>query len=359
MTEQLVVDNLSLQFGQQRVLEQISFRLARGRIGCLLGPSGCGKTTLLRAIAGFEPIVSGSIALAGEVVSAPGKLVLPERRRIGMVFQDFALFPHLTVAKNVGFGLRGISNDERRKRITELLHLVNLDGYENRYPHELSGGQQQRIALIRALAPRPRLLLLDEPFASQDIELREALAQEVRAILVQQHVTAILVTHDQHEAFAMADEIGVMQQGRLLQWGSAYSLYHQPASLFVADFIGQGVLLPGLVKSERLVETDLGIIEGAVPTQCGEGEPVGVLIRPDDVELSPHGTYAAQVKSRVFRGAQYLYGLQCDNGLTLLCLAPSHTILEPSEVARFNLALEHRVILPGDGAGTFVNDTIP
>jgi iron(III) transport system ATP-binding protein len=358
MSDQLVVDNLSLRFARHTVLQQVSFRLANGRIGCLLGPSGCGKTTLLRAIAGFEPIVSGTVSLAGEVVSSPGKLVLPERRRIGMVFQDFALFPHLSVADNISFGLRGMSSEERRQRVTELLHLVNLDGYQKRYPHQLSGGQQQRVALSRALAPKPRLLLLDEPFASQDVELREALAQEVRSILIKEQMTAILVTHDQNEAFAMADEIGVMQNGSLLQWDTAYNLYHRPVSLFVADFIGQGVLLPGVVKAMRLVETDLGVIEGAVPEHCGTGQTVGVLIRPDDVELSPHGTHAARVKTRIFRGAQYLYGLQCESGQEVLCLAPSHTILEPGEPTRFNLALEHRVILPSDTAGIFSKESV-
>jgi iron(III) transport system ATP-binding protein len=345
MSNQLVVEGISIRFASQAVLQDVSFKLAAGGIGCLLGPSGCGKTTLLRAIAGFEPVQSGRIELAGEIVSSATKLVLPEQRRVGMVFQDFALFPHLTVADNIGFGLRKMSREERQSRVEGLLSLVSLQGFGRRYPHELSGGQQQRVALARALAPRPRLLLLDEPFASQDVELRESLAREVRAILEQEHMTALLVTHDQNEAFAMADEIGVLSAGRLQQWDTPYNLYHRPASLFVADFVGQGVLLPGKVCASGQVDTVLGLIEGVLPSEAQAGQSVGILIRPDDVEIAPDGLHQARIQSRVFRGAQYLYGLTLADGFELLCLTPSHQVMEPGQEVRFKLALAHRVIL--------------
>ena len=210
MPHQLEVKDVSINYGRHRVVSGVSFELARGDIGCLLGPSGSGKSSLLRAIAGFESLTAGEIRLHGRTVSQPGKTLPPEQRRVGMVFQDFALYPHLSVEENVAFGLRGMSGRQRRVRIDELLALVGLAGLQGKYPHQLSGGQQQRVALIRAMAPRPDILLLDEPFSGLDIELREQLAREVRAILKRESVTAILVTHDQIEAFALADAIGVL-----------------------------------------------------------------------------------------------------------------------------------------------------
>ena len=211
----LDIQNTSIAYGSNTVVHDISIQLEKGEIGCLLGPSGCGKTTLLRAIAGFEPITHGKISLNGNVVSQINKILPPEKRQIGMVFQDFALFPHLNVADNIRFGIRHLKRSEQKQRITELLSLIGLEKMRTRFPHELSGGQQQRIALARALAPKPHLLLLDEPFSSMDVELRGELAREVRKILKQEQITAILVSHDQNEAFAMADNIGVMHEGKL------------------------------------------------------------------------------------------------------------------------------------------------
>ena len=217
----LELKSVTQSYASYEVLRGISLTLSEGEIGCLLGPSGCGKTTVLRAIAGFEPITGGEIILNGQRVSAAGFVLPAEKRRIGMVFQDYALFPHLDVSANIGFGLRALSRAGRRQRVEELLQTVGLAGSGHAYPHELSGGQQQRVALARALAPRPKLLLLDEPFSSLDVALRERLSLEVREILKQQGTTAIIVTHDQLEAFAMADVIGVMDKGEIQQWDSA------------------------------------------------------------------------------------------------------------------------------------------
>src|SRR5688572_8452812 len=230
MAALLEVRYVSHGYDGRPVLDGLTFRLAPGAIGCLLGPSGCGKTTVLRCIAGFEPVRRGEIVLHGETMSRPGRTVPAERRRIGMVFQDYALFPHLTAERNIAFGLRNADAAERRARVAELLDIVGLHGVATRYPHELSGGQQQRVALARALAPRPELMLLDEPFSNLDVEMRERLAIEVRDILKQQKTTAILVTHDQHEAFNIADEIGLMAHGRIEQWDTPYRLYHEPAT---------------------------------------------------------------------------------------------------------------------------------
>ena len=208
----------------------------RGRSVACLVPSGCGKSTLLRSIAGFEKVKSGDISMRGQMLSSAAYCMPTEERNIGMVFQDIALFPHLTIAENIAFGIRKWSKEEQQKRISELLELVGLSGTETRYPHSLSGGQQQRIALARAMAPKPDLLLLDEPFSGLDANLRETLVPEIRDILKQEQMSAILVTHDQMEAFAMADKVAVMQQGVIQQWGTAFNIYHEPKTRFVADF---------------------------------------------------------------------------------------------------------------------------
>lgn len=248
----LQVSQLQVRYAGQAVaaVQDVSLGLAAGQIGVLIGPSGCGKTTLLRSVAGLESVAAGAIRLGSQVVGSPGHSMPPEQRRIGMVFQDYALFPHLTVGSNVAFGIEHLPAAERSLRVAEVLQLVGLEGSAQRYPHELSGGQQQRVALARALAPRPQLMLLDEPFSNLDVDLRERLAHEVRNILKQAGATALFVTHDQLEAFAIGDMIGVMHQGRLHQWDDAYTLYHRPATRFVADFIGHGVFAPATLVQQ-------------------------------------------------------------------------------------------------------------
>ena len=281
-----------------------------------------------------------------QVVGRKGYSLAPDRRHIGMVFQDLALFPHLTVAGNVAFGLRGWAHAQTRERVEGLLHLVGLDDYREAYPHELSGGQQQRVALIRAVAPRPRLLLLDEPFSSQDVELREQLAREVRRILRHEHINGLLVTHDQHEAFAFADLIGVIDAGRLHQWAKGYDLYHFPADRFVADFIGQGEFLTGRVLADGRVETPLGVISGRLPLGCGAGDPVDLLVRPDDVLHDDHSSETARIVDRAFRGADFLYTLALDDGTRLLCQTPSHHDHEIGSRIGIRLQIDHLVLLP-------------
>ena len=238
----LEIDHISLAYdtpkGVRDVVRDLTLSLPAGHIGCLLGESGCGKTTVLRAIAGFEPLRAGRILLDGTIISTPDMQVAPESRRVGMMFQDYALFPHLTVAQNVAFGLRRLDRAARARRVEEMLELVGLNHAAASYPHEISGGQQQRVALARALAPSPELLLLlDEPFSNLDVDTRERLAFEVREILKATGHTAILVTHNQAEAFAIADRIGVMSKGRIAQWDTPYNLHHHPADAFVRDFI--------------------------------------------------------------------------------------------------------------------------
>jgi iron(III) transport system ATP-binding protein len=348
MNAQLEINQVAMAYGGKPVVNDISFQLEAGAIGCLLGPSGCGKTSLLRAIAGFEPVTAGSIRLDGGLVSAPGITVPPEQRRVGMVFQDFALYPHLTVAKNVGFGLRAWSKADREGRVKSLLELVGLASEAERYPHQLSGGQQQRVALIRAMAPRPNILLLDEPFSNMDVELREQLAHEVRSILKRDGITAILVTHDQMEAFAMADHIGVLGEGRLHQWASGYELYHQPADRFVADFIGRGVMLKGRVQADGSVQTALGVIRDADNKPAATGE-IEFLLRPDDIVHDDASPLKLEVVSRAFRGAEYLYTLGLADGSRVLCMVQSHHDHAIGEKIGVRLVVDHLVILPAAG----------
>ncbi|GHD63608.1 ABC transporter ATP-binding protein [Jeongeupia chitinilytica] len=340
----LEVNAVSVRYPDRAVIESLSFSLASGQIGCLLGHSGCGKTTMLRAIAGFETPAAGEIRIDGEVVASASTMLPPEARRIGMVFQDYALFPHLNVTDNIGFGLRALSAAERTARIGEMLALVGLEDECRRFPHELSGGQQQRVALARALATRPRLMLLDEPFSNLDAELRERLGLEVRDILKAAGTTAILVTHDQHEAFAVADVVGVMVDGQIRQWASPYSLYHQPVDRHVANFIGEGVLLPGVVNASAQIEFELGRFDGPTPAHCGvDGCRVDVLVRPDDVQHDDASPVRATVLARAFRGAEFLYTLALPSGQKVLSLVPSHHNHAVGEEIGIRLELEHAV----------------
>ena len=353
----LQLDRIAVAYGRRPVVENFSMQLARGTVGCLLGPSGCGKTTVLRAIAGFEPLLAGEVRLDGLRVSGGGVQVPPEQRRIGMVFQDHALFPHLTVADNVAFGLRG--QPDAAARVRQMLATVGLDGSAARFPHELSGGQQQRVALARALAPAPRLLLLDEPFSNLDIELRERLGQELRGLLKAAGTTALLVTHDQHEAFAIADEIGIMADARIQQWDSAYDLYHRPRNRFVADFVGQGAFLPGTVQDGRLIRMELGLLQCPEPIRCTEhGEPcdagcgVDVLLRPDDVVHDDASPVTAEVLAKAFRGAEFLYTLRLASGQTVLSLVPSHHNHAIGERIGIRLEADHVVAYKREGEPT-------
>ncbi len=343
---QLVIRALSVRYPSapgasgNDVVRDLSLALEAGAIGCLVGASGCGKTTVLRAVAGFLAPSAGTIELGGRLIASPDSGLPPEARRIGMVFQDFALFPHLNVRDNVGFGISEgpsrLPSAERRRRIDEMLALVQLDGLGDRFVHQLSGGQQQRVAIARALAPRPALVLFDEPFSSLDADLREALSLELRAILKAAGTTAIFVTHDQREAFAVSDRVGVMREGRLEQWDRGYALYHQPATRHVADFIGEGVFLPAVERvrgRSRVVETELGEIADAVangpgdePGSSGEHQAreVDVLLRPDDIIHDDDAPLTAAIVRKAFRGAEFLYTLQLPSGRQLLALVPSH-----------------------------------
>jgi iron(III) transport system ATP-binding protein len=341
----------------------VSFGLRAGDIGVLIGPSGCGKTTLLRAVAGLERASQGSITLSKAVVSNASVHLPAEQRRIGMVFQDYALFPHLDVAHNVAFGIHHLSKSERLARVAEVLELVDLPDTAKRYPHELSGGQQQRVALARALAPKPQLLLLDEPFSNLDVDLRERLAHELRAILKKANATALFVTHDQLEAFAIGDVIGVMHEGKLHQWADAYTLYHRPATRFVADFIGHGVFSKATVELHdehgviggglhKHVVTPLGELHDISP-EVLEALPVGecdVLLRADDIVHDDNAPTKAQIVRKSFRGSEFLYTLRLKTGETILAHVPSHHDHQLGEWIGIRAEVDHVVTFERENA---------
>jgi iron(III) transport system ATP-binding protein len=319
----LTIESLSLTRANTHILNQVSLHLAAGQIGCLLGPSGCGKTTLLRAIAGFESIASGQIHISGRCVASNEQEQAPEQRGIGMVFQDYALFPHLNVAENIAFGLHRLTKPEQTRRCQEWLQRLQLDNLIDRYPHQLSGGQQQRVALARALAPQPQLLLMDEPFANLDAALRESLSLEVRDLLKSLGASALLVTHDPTEAFTLADVIGVMQQGCIVQWDTPYRVYHEPANRFVASFVGLGSFLQSQITSPRHIHTPLGLVHGQCTEQNCQSE-VSVLVRPDDIVYDPLSSFRAKVIYKAFQGPSTLYRLALHDQQVVVALMPSH-----------------------------------
>jgi iron(III) transport system ATP-binding protein len=343
--------------GRERpAVDHVSLGLRAGDIGVLIGPSGCGKTTLLRAVAGLERASEGQVRISGDIVSGPGVHLAPEKRRVGMVFQDYALFPHLDVGRNVGFGLgRAAGKAERERRVAEVLELVGLPGIERSMPHELSGGQQQRVALARALAPRPQLLLLDEPFSNLDVDLRERLAHEIRGILKAAQATALFVTHDQLEAFAIGDQIGVMHEGRLHQWDEAYTLYHRPATRFVADFIGHGVFAPATLKrvgNQVMVHTALGALtDGAecpLPSAFSWGQ-CEVLLRADDIVHDDDAPVKAEIIRKAFRGSEFLYTLRLQSGDIVLAHVPSHHDHKVGEWIGIRAQVDHVVTFQREG----------
>jgi iron(III) transport system ATP-binding protein len=353
------VQDLIVGYDDTIIVNGLSLELKQGEIGCFLGYSGCGKTTALRAIAGLEQSRDGIVFLNNQCLTNKtdrnSYAVAPAKRGMGMVFQDYALFGHLSVAKNIAFGLNKWSAADKKARVAEMLELVELSEHADKRPNELSGGQQQRVALARALAPKPKLLLLDEPFSNLDVVLRESLAMNVRDILKRTNTTAILVTHDQNEAFALADKVGVMHKGKLVQWATPSQLYHEPISPFVAEFVGEGAMIDGIIK-EGHVETALGDIyrrmeiydESGYPQYCEydypNGTPIKVLVRPDDIIHDDESTQTALVVGRVFRGANYLYRLQLDDGQTVLSLVASHHNHEIGSQIGILPILEHVVV---------------
>ncbi|MFE8072648.1 ABC transporter ATP-binding protein [Marinobacteraceae bacterium S3BR75-40.1] len=339
----LEVDALSCGYGDGAVVRDIQFAMHEGHIGCLLGPSGCGKSTILRALAGFLQPLKGRIALRGQTLSSPNALVSPEKRGIGMVFQDYALFPHMTIGANVGYGLHRVSRGEREKRVRELLELIALSDMADHYPHELSGGQQQRVALARAMAPDPALILLDEPFSNLDADLRRRLSLDVRDILKRRGIGALLVTHDQQEAFAMCDQVAVLRDGEIQQWDTPFNLYHEPANRFVANFVGQGSFIKGRMRAPDTIDCELGLIKGNRAYPWASGTPVEILIRPDDVVYDSESELQPVITEKTFAGTSTLYRLQLSSGTEFEALFRSHLDFRVGEAVGIRLEADHLI----------------
>lgn len=313
----LHVNNIHKKHGKTLIVaDDITFEIKDGELGALIGPSGCGKTTLLRMIAGFEKPDAGDISICGNKVASSNKNIAPEKRKTGMVFQDYALFPHLTVYENITFGPEKSAKTE----IEKLISITGLSGTEKKYPHELSGGQQQRVALARAIAPKPGLLLLDEPFSNLDIALRETLSEEVRFILNEYNITGLLVTHNQHEAFAMADQIGVMKDGKLLQWDTADNLYYNPSTYDVASFVGEGSFLKGSINTSGLIKSEIGQFPIDHLNGFDINTPVKIFVRPEDVSIDHNSDFKAKLIKSHFRGPGRFHTFELPSGHQFVCL---------------------------------------
>ena len=312
----LDIHGLSVDYDDRAVFKALDLQVGSDELLCLLGPSGCGKSTLLRAIAGFQPIASGEIKLRDRVLVNEKVSVPAEQRHIGMMFQDIALFPHLNVVENLEFGLFNLSTSERSHRVNELIKRVGLSGLEQRYPHQLSGGQQQRVALARAIAPKPSILLLDEPFSGLDASLREELVPEIAQLLKREGIGAILVTHDQTEAFSFADKIAVMHKGALVQVASPYEIYHQPKTKFVAKFTGGG----SLIELDKTNAMHANLVSGVISTAQFETTST-LFIRPEEIVIDSDSEVKGVITQRRFQGSHTLYEIQLDDEQTLLSLS--------------------------------------
>ncbi|NKQ35196.1 MAG: ABC transporter ATP-binding protein [Chloroflexi bacterium] len=340
----IVCRELHKSFGRLSVVDGLSLHVAPGEILALLGPSGCGKTTTLRLIAGFERLDAGHIEVAGRLVANERAFMPPEKRRVGVVFQDYAIFPHMSVAANVAFGLgRG---QQKSQRVAEVLDLVGLTHQGDKQPHQLSGGQQQRVALARALAPQPDVLLLDEPFSNLDAALRGAVRQEVRELLKQSGTTAVFVTHDQEEALAMGDQVAVMVNGRIDQVGTPEAIFHQPKTRFVAEFMGQTDFILGTTITQG-VDTSLGLLPQSL--DLPNGTQVEVAVRSDDVQVREDESGNGTVLSRQFVGIANIYRVGLPDGTVVHSWA-SHTInLSAGTAVRINLEGSHDLACFHDG----------
>ncbi len=345
-------DGLTKRYGDVLAVNKVSLTVETGEILSVVGPSGSGKTTTLRLIAGFESLDAGEISLWNTTVSGPKTHLPPERRRVGIVFQEHALFPHRTVGENVAFGLHKLSADERAHRLKDSLELVRLSHIEHRYPHELSGGEQQRVALARALAPNPAVLLLDEPFSNIDADLRTQIREEVKSIFADAGVTVVFVTHDQENALFMGDKVAIIYKGHIEQFGTPEQVFHDPETRFAASFLGVADFLPAKYANGT-VHSELG----AFPLSAKNSGPCELMIRPDDIELAPSANGAARVLSRTFQGISDLYRVRLPSGAILRVQRPHYERIEPGESVSVNVAshysarcfaLDDGILLPNE-----------
>ncbi|MFB6170855.1 MAG: ABC transporter ATP-binding protein [Haloarculaceae archaeon] len=341
----LALDGVTKAYGREVAVDDLSLSVRDGELLTLLGPSGCGKTTTLRLMVGLERPTSGTIELDGRTVAGGDRFLEPEDRGIGIVFQDFALFPHLTVEENVAFGLTDVPEEEAQARVDDLLELVGLEGHRERAPDQLSGGQQQRVALARSLAPEPDVLLLDEPFSNLDVRLRVEMREEVRRILKEAGVTAVSVTHDQEEALSISDRVAVMNDGRVEQVGDPERVFEHPESKFVASFLGQASFLSANVGASA-VATGLGqfdhdLLKGQIDSY--QGANIDVLVRPDDLRAhaTTNGDANGTIVHRQYSGPSFVYRVELDNGDVVHCLHNHTEEFDDGDPVRVGLVADH------------------
>lgn len=341
----LRLEDLTREYAAETAVSDLSLSVREGELVTLLGPSGCGKTTTLRLIAGLEQPTAGQIRLDDDTVAGGSRFVSPDQRDVGLVFQNFALFPHLTVEENIRFGIDHWSRDRQRERAEELLDLVGLLDHREKMPDQLSGGQQQRVALARSLAPEPEVLLLDEPFSNLDVRLRIEMREEVRRILKEAGVTAISVTHDQEEALSISDRVAIMNDGTLEQVGKPETVFENPESRFVASFLGRASFISGRVRGDR-VETELGIIETSQlngPVSAYDGAEIDVLVRPDDLEAIPsnEATADGQIVRRQYNGPTFVYGVELTSGTAVRCQHNHAETFEHGQPVSVSIVADH------------------
>lgn len=339
------VENVTKYFGNAKAVDDVSFSVKRGEIFAILGPSGCGKTTTLRLIAGFENPDEGIIRVNGKTVAGDGIFVASEKRSVGLVFQDYALFPHMLVKENVAFGLQDFQVDKREGIVDTMLNFVGLDKFKNRYPYQLSGGQQQRVALARALAPCPVVVLLDEPLSNLDADMRSRMRDEMLHILRDAKTTTIIVTHDQEEAFSMSDHVAVLNHGRIEQIGTPEEIYHFPKTRFVADFVGKADFIDGVINDEA-IETEIGSFPNK--TSLEKGASVQLMIRPDDIVFKVASKGSAVVENRQFKGEENIYSLRLESGKVIHSSRPSTLVVEVGTKVNVNASPTHIVVFVGD-----------
>ena len=339
----LEIEDVSLSIEGTLILDNLSLNIDEHEIISLIGPSASGKSSLLRIIAGFENISSGKVKLNGLIVDDRSTIVQPQNRNVGIIFQDLALFPHLSCKDNILFGITNYSADHKRQRLDRLCNLLDITSIKDKFPHEISGGQQQRIAIARALAPGPEILLLDEPFSALDEELKETLMHDVKNLLKEEKITTIVITHNIKEAFQLSDKIAFLDNKKIIQFDTAYNLYHKPYTKEIANFCGIGSFINGTVIDSNHVSTILGNLFGDT-SKFKVGSNVLVMIRPDDIIHDDHSPQSAKVLEKIFFGSDFLYKLELTEGEKIFCYTPSHHNHAINEIIGIKPVIDHLIL---------------
>jgi iron(III) transport system ATP-binding protein len=341
--DKLNLQSVKIVLDSKVILDDVNLKIDTGEIVSLMGSSASGKTSLIRSIAGFHNISSGTIQIDGQVVDDSIRRSDVAMRNVGVIFQDLALFPHLTVRENICFGLNNIDSTQQQKRAKKLEDLLSIENITNRYPNQISGGQQQRVAIARAIAPKPNLLLLDEPFSALDYELKDNLMSDIMKLIKSENITAILITHSADEAFKMSDKIAFISDNTITQFANPYDIYHRPASKEIANFFGISSYIKAKITDSSHIKCILGDFVGMVD-QYNKDAKVDLLIRPDDIIHDDDSLFSAKVTEKTFRGSDFLYELELKDGQKIFCFAPSHHNHQVNEVIGIKLDLDHLVI---------------